>query len=367
MKAVIVGGGIMGLSAAWALGRKGHQAVLIDKGPLPNPIGGSFDRHRLISYAYGSSDGYCRMVADAYGAWTRLWHDIGSRLYMETGTLVLSSGGGDWGEQCRASLERCKVPFSELPPAEAARRFPFLDADNLAAGYLMPSGGMLLASRICGALVAWLGRQRMEIRPNTEVREVDAERGAVKLADGSLVEGDVVILAAGPWSERLHTPLAGRVRPSRQVFIYMEPPAELNANWQAAPMLLEMGPEHGFYAVPPRAGLGLKVGDHRYSMTGNPDEPRATRGDEVELVLAGCRPRLKGFSRYRISETSVCFYDVAPEDRFVVEPVGARGWVMAGFSGHGFKFATLLGERLTAALEKSSEAAALTRWAAGHL
>jgi glycine/D-amino acid oxidase-like deaminating enzyme len=365
MKAVVVGGGIMGLCAAWALARKGHRAILIDKGPLPNPDGASNDRHRLIRYAYGAEDGYCRMVADAYGSWTRMWHDIGSRLYVETGTLVLSAGGGDWGEQSRASLERCHVPFNELPAMEAARRFPFLDADNLAAAYYMPSGGMLLASRICGALVAWLGRQRMDIRANSEAREIDAERGAVVLANGSRVEGDVVIVAAGPWSERLLTPLAGRVRPSRQVVIYMEPPPDLNASWQAAPMLLEIGADHGFYAVPPRAGLGLKVGDHRFTLAGNPDEPRIARGEDVQRVLSACRPRLRDFSRYRISESKVCFYDVAPEERFVVEPAGARAWVMAGFSGHGFKFASILGERLTSALEKGEEAATISRWAAG--
>jgi glycine/D-amino acid oxidase-like deaminating enzyme len=366
MKAVIVGGGIMGLCTAWALARKGHRAVIIDKGPLPNPDGASNDRHRLIRYAYGANDGYCRMVADAYGSWARLWHDIGSRLYVETGTLVLSSGGDDWGEQSRASLERCQVPFTVLPGMEAARRFPVLDADKLETAYYMPSGGMLLAGRICGALVAWLGRQRMEIRPNTEAREIDVERGAVVLANGAKVEGDVVIVAAGPWTERLLTPLAGRVRPSRQVAIYMDPPADLNASWQTAPMLLEIGPDHGFYAVPPRAGLGLKVSDHRFSLTGDPDEPRTARGEEVQKVLAACRIRLKDFSRYRISESKVCFYDVAPEERFIVEPAGARAWVMAGFSGHGFKFASILGERLAAALEKSGEAATISRWAAGH-
>lgn len=365
MKAIVVGGGIMGLCAAWALARKGHRAVLIDKGPIPNPDGASNDRHRLIRYAYGAEDGYCRMVADAYGAWTRMWHDIGSRLYVETGTLVLSGGGDDWGARSRASLERCGVPLTVLPADEVGRRFPFVDSDNLACAYHMPSGGMLLASRICGALVAWLGRQRLEILANTEVREIDAERGAAVLADGSRVEGDVVIVAAGPWSGRLLAPLAGRVRPSRQVVVYVDPPAELGANWQVAPMLLEIGADHGFYAVPPRAGLGLKVGDHRFTLAGDPDEPRVARGEDVERVLASCRPRLRGFSRYRISESKVCFYDVAAEERFVVEPVGGRAWVMAGFSGHGFKFAATLGERVTAALEKGGEAAAVSRWAAG--
>ena len=81
--------------------------------PIPNPDGASNDRHRLIRYAYGAEDGYCRMVADAYGAWTRMWHDIGSRLYVETGTLVLSGGGDDWGARSRASLGEVTIAASQ--------------------------------------------------------------------------------------------------------------------------------------------------------------------------------------------------------------------------------------------------------------
>src|SRR5215204_6476581 len=86
MKAIIVGGGIMGLSTAWGLARDGHDVELFEQGPLPNPLASSMDEHRLIRHPYGDHVGYARMIDQAYAAWELLWSDLGQRLYAATGT-----------------------------------------------------------------------------------------------------------------------------------------------------------------------------------------------------------------------------------------------------------------------------------------
>ena len=81
MKASIVGGGIMGLSTAWALAKSGHDVQLFEQGPLPNPLASSMDEHRLIRHPYGDHTGYARLIDDAFDVWDELWHDLGQRLY----------------------------------------------------------------------------------------------------------------------------------------------------------------------------------------------------------------------------------------------------------------------------------------------
>ncbi len=72
MKILVVGGGIVGLSTAWALVRLGHTPLVYDQGAVPNPTAASYDQHRIIRLAYGERDGYCRMVKPAFQAWRRI-------------------------------------------------------------------------------------------------------------------------------------------------------------------------------------------------------------------------------------------------------------------------------------------------------
>jgi glycine/D-amino acid oxidase-like deaminating enzyme len=121
----------------------------------------------------------------------------------------------------------------------------------------------------------------------------------------------------------------------------------------------------GFYAVPPVEGTPLKVGDHGFSLRGHPDRERtATDADRVEPLTAA-QSRLVDFERYCVLEARTCFYSVADGERFIVEPLG-RAWVLAGFSGHGFKFGAVIGEAIAEALAGDRSAEGVTAWAAGR-
>jgi glycine/D-amino acid oxidase-like deaminating enzyme len=140
----------------------------------------------------------------------------------------------------------------------------------------------------------------------------------------------------------------------------------LRPSWERHPMVLDIDPDCGFYLVPPVAGTGMKIGDHRFTLTGDPDQDRDACLEEAERIWSFGRARLSGPDRYSITSAATCFYTCEAKERFIVEPAGDRGWVMTGFSGHGFKFGPVLGEALASALENPSEAPTLTSWAAGQ-
>jgi glycine/D-amino acid oxidase-like deaminating enzyme len=366
MKIGIVGAGIMGLSAAWALMKRGARVSVFEQYAIPNPLGSSVDQHRLIRYPYGSEIGYTRMVDAAFGAWDRLWADLGERLYAETGTVGIDTAGADWARRSAAALGEAGIAFEMLDGAALARRFPHFRPEGIATAIYEKRGGALFAGRIVERLAHHLGTRGVGLHAKAKIADIDAERARLRLADSAVHAFDRVIVAAGPWIARLAPALAARVTASRQIVVYVEPPPAEMAAWQAAPMMIEMDRDYAFYAVPPRAGLGLKFGDHRFTLAGDPDREREVQRAEAEELLAKCRHRFRDGDRYRIVEAKTCFYDVEPQERFILEPLGAAGYVMSGFSGHGFKFGALMGELAAAAVLGDKPAEAVRRYAAGE-
>jgi glycine/D-amino acid oxidase-like deaminating enzyme len=376
MKSIVVGGGIMGLSAARALKKAGHDVVLIEQGALPNPLGSSVDQHRLIRYPYGAQRGYTRMVRHAYHAWKRLWHELKMTLYAETGTLVLSGAGDAWAKQCAETLTAENVEQLAFDAASVTGRWPMLNGEGIEEAFFCPSGGVLFAEAIVAALSSHLRDRGVTLLTNTSVVAVDADKGTVKLADKTVLQADHVLVTAGPWTSKLLPDLTPVSRPSRQVVVYLQPPGDLAAAWYQAPMILEIGQGNdtakGFYLVPPRItrdGMrtGLKISDHTFGATADPDGNRAATPDEIEAILAKARHRVTDLSQYRVAQSKVCFYDVEAEEKFQFRQLGPRGFAFCGTSGHGFKFGALIGELIADALTGKAPYDETARWLAGEI
>jgi sarcosine oxidase subunit beta len=362
--ALVLGAGVMGLSAAWALSRAGFAVRVVEQDEVPNPRGASVDDHRLIRHAYGAASGYMRMIDPAYAAWDLLFEEGGERPHAETGVLAVAAAGGGWIADSRAALRRDGHEVEDLTPDGVAARYPFLSSAGVRDAFALPRGGVLLARRIVALLARVLAARGVRIERGRAVA-VDPARAALTLAEGTRHQADLLVLAAGPWGPRLLPALGARVRPTRQVVVRLEPPAEHAEGWRQAPMLLDLAEDGGFYAVPPVLGTPLKIGDHRFAPTADPDGPRDVAAAEAEAILGLARHRIRDLHRYRVLSATACWYDVEPAERFVVEPLGDRCFVMGGFSGHGFKFGALLGLALARAAGDAALARALPAWAAG--
>jgi glycine/D-amino acid oxidase-like deaminating enzyme len=341
VKVTVIGAGINGLSSAWALSRQGHEVTVLEQGPVPNPLGSSVDQNRLIRYPYGASAGYTRMVAQAYAAWDQLWSDLGETLYARTGTLAIARAEQSWTDLSAATLAAAGIETRRLEPADIERIFPMLRSDGIRYALHLESGGVLFAQRIIAALASHLRSRGVRIADRARVRVVDTDAARSTLDDGTIVDADRLVIAAGPWLSRLLPSMAQRVTPSRQVVAYAQPPQEFAEHWRRGPMLMDLDGA-GFYLVPPAGGTDMKIGDHRFSLQGEPDVDREADEAEARAVFEQARRTLRDFDRYRIASMKTCFYTVEPGERFLVERLG-RTWLVSACSGHGFKFGPLNG------------------------
>lgn len=366
--AIVVGAGIMGTSTAFWLHQRGWDVTLLDAGPVPNPDGSSGGIHRLIRTTYGAMAGYTRMVTESYVVWDEVQEVVGRKLLTHTGMLAVDTGvdsfgatAGTFAADTRVVFEELDLPHRVLDHGQLVEQYPQFRIPEGATALYTDDAHFIRARETVDVLASWLRDRGTTVRANASATAVDTDEGEVALASGERLDADRVVVAAGPWTGQLLGEAAPDLTPSRQVVIDLAPPEHLQEAWADGPAFV-LPPAYG---IPPRHELPLKVGDHAFSMTGDPDGDREPTDAEVQSVLDVAGEALTDIDGYKLLDARVCFYTFHDEERFVVEPHGERGAVLAGFSGHGFKMGPIIGKRAAAALAGDDAWGDVTPWAAG--
>lgn len=364
--ALIVGGGIYGLCTAWSLTRRGYAVTVIESGPLPNPVASSNDEHRIIRHAYGKLEGYARLMPEAFRLWETLWEDLGERHWAMIGATYFLRTDDGWRDATVRALDEMGVGYREVPRADMPVRFPMVEMDGVDGVLETDGAGMLFPARILNSLVVALGRAGVRFVTHETVSEVDAEAGTVT-AGGRTYGADMVVLCTGAWIDRLAPGMRGRAVPSRQAVLYLSPPQDFFPAWENAPVIVTRGAEGGLYIMPPRFGTRLKVGDHRFSRAGDPDAPWQPTDNDVERIRTLFAASFLRPDDYALLEPKACFYTVTDDESFLVEPVGKRGYAVSACSGHGFKLAPLVADRLAETIDGALTPAELSRYVAARM
>ena len=361
MNIIVVGAGIAGLSTAWALTKAGHDVSLVEQGPIPNPLAASGDHHRIIRRAYGKAAGYGRLISEAYEAWDELWSDLGESHLDPRGFMCVSREPGDEAEEYREGLEQGGFPIEVFTPREAVMRWPFLEADSFRYAFFSPEGGALLCRRIASGIADWLRAQGANVYENTKVVAVDAEAGRIELEGGQTMQADQVVVAAGAWVLKLFPDLGSVLTTYRTALAYVEPPADLKAAWETAPVVLDVGGKTDGYMIPPSGGAGMKFGTGLHKVeTSDADWNREPVPGEGEAIRDIFQPPIARVREYRITDVVTCAYTYTKDERFYAAERG-KCLIVSACSGHGYKFGAAVGRR-TAQAVKDRDFETFVKW-----
>lgn len=362
---VVVGAGIVGLSVARAARLRGHEVVVLEQGPIPNPQAASSDDHRMIRYHYGSAIGYARMVGDAFKAWDQVWDDLGAKHFADVGGISIAEKPGDYAHRTLATFREMDLPHEVLDREAVERLCPHFTLPEGSFGVVAHPGGALFARRIVEGLAAFVTARGAELRPNTRVVEVEPEAGRVTLASGETITGDVVVVSAGAWLPALMPERFGDLSPMRQALCYVKPPEAYRESWSKAPALVSMG-DRGTYSLPGVMGTDLKFGFGGHRRPGAPGSSGfASEPSEAGAVIGAFADFLRDAQAYEPLRLWVGYYVMDQTRRFRLEQHG-RGLFVTNCDGQMFKFGPLLGERIVATLEGERSMSDLARWAAGY-
>ena len=342
---VVIGGGVTGLAAAWALTRRRREVTVLEQAQPGHLDSGSHGTCRIFRFGYNER-AYVTLVRQARQPWAELEDACGERLLHPTPQLTF----GPQMPQVRAAMLAAGAGCELLPPDEVAARFGCVKATGEVL--LEPESAVIAADRAMACLAALAG----EIRPGVRVTGLadDGRRVRVSTSAGDIDAG-VVIACAGPWTSGLLATagIALPGSPTLEQIAYVAPADA--APESTMPIFVHYSAEFP-YGLPVPGTHHYKVGLHHSGPLVEPDQqdqradPGLSRRIEhaVRTFLPGFDPRPVAVER--------CLYDNSPDTDFIVDRVG-NVVIGSGTSGHGFKFGPLLGEWLAAlALDTAGDA-----------
>jgi sarcosine oxidase len=302
---------------------------------------------RIIRLAYFEHPAYVPLMRRAYELWRELETDAGEQLLHVTGIV-------EAGERIyEGTLLACRehgLPHDAIDGREIGRRFPgYRLPPDLQAIY-QPDGGFVLPERCVVAHVEGALARGAVVRARERVLEwSDTESGVRVRTDRGAVEAERLVLTAGAWSQEVARLPAGMVRGVRQALAWLQPRRpELFAPERFPVFNLSLEGEH-FYGFPAFGIPGFKLG--RYDHFGEGGDPDAiarepTLDDEAPLRTFAERYFPDGAGPTIMLKT--CLFEPSPDEHFLIDahPESAHAVLGAGFSGHGFKFCSVVGEIL---------------------
>ncbi len=340
---IVVGAGGVGSAVLSALARRGASVLGIDRFNPPHDRGSTHGDTRVIRLAYFEHPHYVPLLRAAYEGWERLEAATGQSLYVERGVVEAGPDDGVVVPGVMASAALHGLEVEKLSAAEARARFPSLIVPDSMSAVVEQRAGFLWVERCVEAALGEARAAGAQLEPDTEVLAIgrDGSGWCVKTSRGDRRAARIVV-APGAWAQGLLGELGLRFEVRRKSLFWLDAPDD-----GEAPVFLFETPGGVYYGFPPVGGAGLKVAEHSGGHVLKDPLLVDRRVDlgEQDRVLAFAREYLSVGAR-PVNRHATCLYTMTPDEHFIVDrhPDQLGLVLIAGLSGHGFKFATVLGE-----------------------
>jgi sarcosine oxidase len=348
--AVVLGLGAMGSATLCHLALRGWRVLGLEQFSPGHSLGSSHGDSRIIRATYFEHPLYVPLVRRAHNLWRELEERAGASLMTIKGGLMIGPPDGMVVSGTLRSAAEHHLPYELLAPEATRERFPaFRLADDLVA-VLDPGAGYLYPEACNKAHISVAREAGAEARFNEPVIAWAPDGAGVCVTTASRdYFADRLVIAGGAWSGELLRELGLPLTVERQSVFWLEPDGEPESYDSARfPIYAyEYKPGSICYGFP-RLPHGLKASVmHDGETSQHPDRVRRTIEEaEAEPLRAALRPVLPGLAKAAIRESGVCIFTNTPDHDFIIDfhPRYRQVLVSSACSGHGFKFASALGE-----------------------
>jgi sarcosine oxidase len=349
--AIVIGVGGMGSAALYHLARRGARVLGLEQFALGHDRGSSHGVTRIIRLAYAEDPRYVPLVRRAYQLWRELEERAGEPLLFITGGI---DAGREGSALLTGSVRSCaehQIPHEVLDAETLNRRFPGYRFPPELISVYQPEAGFVLAERSLVSHVALAREMGATVHTGERVHGWDRDGESLEVqTDRGRYRASRLVVTAGPWAGTLVPALASLVVPERQIVLWTRPLEPEHFEAGRFPIFYMEADEGRFYGLPIHATPGFKIGKyHHRGERADPDRPDPVCHPEDEAVLR------EGIRRYFPSAdgptlaSQACLFTNTADEHFIIDrhPDDDRVVMAAGFSGHGYKFCSVVGEILT--------------------
>ncbi len=349
---IVVGVGTMGAATCYHLAKRGVSVLGLEQHALPHQLGAHHGFSRIIRLAYYEHPDYVPLLRRAYDLWDDLATESGQTVLHRTGGLYIGLKGEAFLEGALASARAHGLAHRLLSPAEIRDRYPMFEVPDTHEGFFEEAAGFLVPESVMAAHLDQALRHGATLRGHTRIDGWEADgNGVVVQAQGERFRARRLVITAGAWTSRILADLDLGLSVTRQTWGWFWPERPDDFSLGKFPCWFletpDSGGHYGFPMMP--TDPGFKVARHVPSnLAGSPDTlPREiTPEDEGALrtFLERNLPQANG----DLLAIRTCLYTNSPDGHFIVDrhPRCEHVHFACGFSGHGFKFGSVMGEVL---------------------
>ena len=352
--AIIIGGGIVGVSTACVLAGRGMRVLLLERYTPAHEHGSSHGDSRMIRFDY-EENVYVEMAARAFRAWEELAKRLGRPVFRQTGICNLAPADAEVLETLETRLRDCELPYERLAGSAFTRRFPQLNLARTSEAIYQPDSAVLFADEVVRSLWDCTREDGVDTLVETEVASIDprGDRVEVAASDGRSWSGTCLVLAAGGWTGRWLDALGidTSLVVTRELLAYFPQAGSVPHEAGAMPNVIDYHTIDPFYCVPQVRVPGVKAGCHRTGRIVEADDAEEVDRANLAAVQEFIGRRCPHLNRDPVA-VKHCLYTNSADYHFILDrdPEHDNVVLAAGFSGHGFKFGPVLVEILAARL-----------------
>ena len=346
----VIGLGATGSAALHQLAKRGLRVVGFEQFAPGHDRGSSHGETRIIRLGYFEHPSYVPLVRAAIPLWRALERESGQALLHVTGILEMGAPDGTLVAGTLRAAQAHGLAHEVLDAASVSRRFPAFRLPPHFVGVFQPEGGILAAELAIQAQLALAAAAGAEVRTNETVRAIEPTAAGVRvITERGTIDAGQGVVAAGPWVKQLLPDLSVPLRVTRQVVGWFEPAEAALLARERCPVYLIENDAGVFYGFPAGPKPGVKFAKHHHGdETVDPAGPARPVDDaDVALLRAALAAHVPA-ANGRLVEAQTCRYTMTPDGDFILDRLpGAPAILVASpCSGHGFKFAPVIGDIL---------------------